>query len=206
MEDEDIYYREFTVEEDQNFENFMNSRSLMQYMYKFPDLIVGNYYVIKFKDNYDDPNEEFIIMVVGYFLGIDNRPNRIPSLIFSINEGVTLEDYFSMHTHRARIENGIYQAGISMEDEFFDMTSYLNTLRRNRLRSMIRPVTQRHLARTRYPEIRQTGSRGRSPAIRRTNSRGRSPAIRRTNSRGRSPAIRRTNSRGRFSSRGRIRH
>ena len=51
MGDEDVYYREFTDEEEHNFENFINSRSLMQYMCNYQDLIVGNYYVMKFKDN-----------------------------------------------------------------------------------------------------------------------------------------------------------
>jgi hypothetical protein len=140
MADQDISYRDFTALEERYFEEFMNSRNLMTFMRRYPFLIVGNYYIMKFKDDYDDPNEEPTIMMVGYFLGVDDRPNSVESLIFSINEGVTLEDYFFMNTHRSRIENGIFQAGFSLEDEFFNMTSYLIMQRRRRRR----PVTQRH--------------------------------------------------------------
>ena len=164
MADQDINYRDFTILEERYFEEFMNSRNLMTFMRRYPYLIVGNYYVMKFKDDYDDPNEEPNIIMVGYFLGIDDRPNHIECLIFSINEGVTLENYFSMNTHRSRIENGIFQAGISMEDEFFNMTSYLIMQRRSRRR----PVTQRPPSRR-----RQSRTRSRSPTRRRTRSRGR---------------------------------
>jgi hypothetical protein len=170
MSDENISYRDFTNSEERNFEDFMNSRNLMRFMRLYPYLIVGNYYVMKYKDNYNDPNEEPTIMMVGYFLGVDDRPNHIESLIFSINEGVTIEDYFSMNTHRERIENGIFQAGLSMEDEFFNMTSYLIMQRRQRRR----PVTQRHPSRRRIPISRgRTRSRSRSPARRQSRSNGR---------------------------------
>ena len=161
---EDINYRDFTVSEERYFEEFMNSRNLMTFMRRYPYLVVGNYYIMRFKDDYDDPNEEPNVIMVGYFLGIDDRPNHVESLIFSINEGVTLEDYFSMNTHRSRIENGIFQAGFSMEDEFFNMTSYLIMQRRSRRR----PVTQRPQSRR-----RQSRTRSRSPTRRRTRSRGR---------------------------------
>ena len=164
MGDEDINYRDFTALEERYFEDFMNSHNLIRFMRRYPYLIVGNYYVMKFKDDYDDPNEEPTIMMVGYFLGIDDRPGHINSLIFSINEGVTLEDYFSMRTHRSRIENGIFQAGFSMEDEFFNMTAYLIMQRRRRRR----PVTQRPPSRR-----RQSRSRSQSPTRRRSRSRGR---------------------------------
>ena len=167
MGDEDIYYRDFTDLEERNFESFMNSRNLNRFMRRYPYLIVNSYYVMKFKDDYDDPNEDPTIMIVGYFLGIDDRPNHIESLIFSINDGVTLEDYYSMNTHRERIENGIFQAGLSMEDEFYNMTSYLIIQRRRRRR----PVTQRAPSRRRLPPSR-------SPSPRRTRSRGRSPTQR----------------------------
>ena len=164
MGDEDINYRDFTALEERNFEDFMNSRNLMSFMRRYPYLIVGSYYVMKFKDDYDDPYEEPTVMMVGYFLGVDDRPNHVESLIFSINEGVTLEDYFSMNTHHSRIENGIFQAGLSMEDEFFNMTSYLIIQRRRRRR----PVTQRPPSRR-----RQSRSRSKSPTRRRSRSRGR---------------------------------
>jgi hypothetical protein len=171
MGDEDINYRDFTTLEERYFEDFMNSRNLMRFMRRYPYLIVGNYYVMKFKDDYDDPNEEPTVMMVGYFLGIDDRPNHVENLIFSINEGVTLEDYFSMNTHRSRIENGIFQAGFSMEDEFFNMTAYLIMQRRSRRR----PVTQRAPSRRRSPtrRISPTRRRGRSQLRRRSGSRGR---------------------------------
>jgi hypothetical protein len=163
--DEDINYRDFTPLEERYFEDFMNSRNLMRFMRRYPYLVVGNYYIMKFKDDYDDPNEEPNIIMVGYFLGIDDRPNHIESLIFSINQGVTLEDYFSMNTHRSRIENGIFQAGLSMEDEFFNMTAYLIMQRQSRRR----PVTQRPPSRRR----RQSRSRSKSPTRRRSRSRSR---------------------------------
>ena len=164
MSYQDISYRDFTALEERYFEEFMNSRNLMTFMRRYPYLVVGNYYIMRFKDDYDDPNEEPNVIMVGYFLGIDDRPNHVESLIFSINEGVTLEDYFSMNTHRSRIENGIFQAGFSMEDEFFNMTSYLIMQRRSRRR----PVTQRPPSRR-----RQSRTRSRSPTRRRTRSRGR---------------------------------
>jgi hypothetical protein len=174
MGDEDINYRDFTALEDRYFEDFMNLPNIMRFMRRYPYLIVGNYYIMKFKDNYDDPNEEPTIMMVGYFLGIDDRPNHIESLIFSINEGVTLEDYFSMNTHRSRIENGIFQAGFSMDDEFFNMTSYLIMQRRSRRR----PITQMPPSRRRSPTrrvspTRRRSSRGKSQTRKRSGSRGR---------------------------------
>jgi hypothetical protein len=175
MGDEDINYRDFTVLEERYFEDFMNSQNLMRFMRRYPYLIVGNYYVMKFKDDYNDPNEEPTVMMVGYFLGIDDRPNHVETLIFSINEGVTLEDYFSMNTHRSRIENGIFQAGFSMEDEFFNMTAYLIMQRRSRRR----PVTQR------APSRRRSPTRRISPTRRRSGSRSRSQTRRRSGSRGR---------------------
>jgi hypothetical protein len=176
MGDEELSYRDFTNLEERNFEDFMNSRNLIRFMRRYPYLVVGNYYVMKFKDDYDDPNEEPIIMMVGYFLGIDDRPNHNETLIFSINEGVTLEDYFSMRSVRSRIENGIFQAGLSMEDEFFNMTAYLIMQRRSRRR----PVTQRPPSRRRQSRIRSQ-----SPTRRGTQTRGRTPTRRQSRSHGR---------------------
>jgi hypothetical protein len=159
MDEDDVYYRELTVSEERDYNNFINSPDFMKFMIRWPALIVNKYYVMKYKDNYDDSDEEPTIMLVGYFLGIDNRVGHDPYLVFSINNNLSLQDYFSMNTHRSRIENGIFYVGLSFEDEFFDMSKYLNFQKYIRNESRRRPVTQQPPSRRR----RQSKTRSKSP-------------------------------------------
>lgn len=129
MDEDDVDYRELTVSEERAYNSFINDPDLMKYMVRWPALIVKKYYVMKYKDDYDDPHEEPTIMLVGYFLGIDNRRGHRPHLVFSRDNNITLQNYYSMNTPRLFAENNIIIRLLSFEDEFFDMDRFLNESR-----------------------------------------------------------------------------